>query len=61
MFALERVEGRIFRPLAMTYSFALVGALVFALTTVTALCAAFLRLKDGHHKEPRWLVALRGL
>jgi cobalt-zinc-cadmium resistance protein CzcA len=59
VFALERVEGRIFRPLAMTYSFALVGALVFALTTVTALCAAFLRIKDGHHKEPRWLVVAR--
>ncbi|MFT3838232.1 MAG: CusA/CzcA family heavy metal efflux RND transporter [Myxococcaceae bacterium] len=59
VFALERVEGRIFRPLAMTYSFALVGALVFALTTVTALCAAFFRLEDGHHKEPRWLIAAR--
>ena len=39
VFTLERVEGRIFRPLALTYSFALLGALVFALTVVPALCA----------------------
>ncbi len=32
VFTLQSVEGRIFRPLALTYSFALVGALVFALT-----------------------------
>ena len=31
VFTLQRVEGRIFRPLALTYSFALLGALVFAL------------------------------
>ena len=30
VFTLQRVEGRIFRPLALTYSFALLGALVFA-------------------------------
>ncbi len=49
VFTLERVEGRIFRPLAMTYSFALAGALVFALTTVPAMCALFLRPRDAHH------------
>ena len=31
VFSLESIEGRIFRPLAMTYSFALLGALVFAM------------------------------
>lgn len=45
VFTLERVEGRIFRPLALTYSFALAGALVFALTVIPALCAVFLRVK----------------
>jgi len=39
VFTLQSVEGRIFRPLALTYSFALIGALVFALTLVPALCA----------------------
>src|SRR6185503_4621370 len=31
VFTLQSVEGRIFRPLALTYAFALVGALVFAI------------------------------
>jgi cobalt-zinc-cadmium resistance protein CzcA len=59
VFTLERVEGRIFRPLAMTYSFALAGALVFALTAVPALCALLLRPQDGARGEPGFLVALR--
>ena len=59
VFTLQRVEGRIFRPLALTYSFALVGALVFALTTVPALCALVLRPKDGEVTEPKLLTRLR--
>src|SRR3954463_4269038 len=39
VFTLQQVEGRIFRPLALTYSFALVAALVLSLTLVPALCA----------------------
>ena len=34
IFTLERVEGRIFRPVALTYAFALGGALLFTLTCV---------------------------
>ncbi len=59
IFSLERVEGRIFRPLAMTYSFALVAALVFALTIVPALLAIALRPKDASMKEPRFVGWLR--
>lgn len=59
VFTLERIEGRIFHPLAMTYSFALAGALVFALTAVPALCALLLRPSDGDHGEPGFVVALR--
>jgi len=59
VFTLERVEGRIFRPLAMTYAFALVGGLVFALTLVPALCAAFLRVHDAEGGEPRGFVRAR--
>ena len=40
-------KGRIFRPLALTYCFALIGALVFALTLVPALCAALFRPQDA--------------
>jgi len=58
VFTLEQVEGRIFRPLALTYSFALVAALVLALTLVPALCAVgFARGRVA--REPGWLEAAR--
>ncbi len=60
VFTLESVEGRIFRPLALTYTFALLGALLFALTIVPALCALGLRAgKRGGGHEPRFVVSLR--
>jgi cobalt-zinc-cadmium resistance protein CzcA len=40
VFTLERVEGRIFRPVALTFAFALAGALFFTLCScATARCA----------------------
>ena len=59
VFTLQSVEGRIFRPLALTYSFALIGALVFALTAVPAVCAALFRPSDAQLKEPGWIEWLR--
>jgi len=61
VFTLESVEGRIFRPLALTYSFALVGALVFALTLVPALCAALFRPQHARLEEPKWIERLRSV
>ncbi|MBX3185278.1 MAG: efflux RND transporter permease subunit [Polyangiaceae bacterium] len=58
---LERVEGRIFRPLGLTYGFALIGAMLLAFTVVPALCALVMRVKDGHAEEPRTLVKLRSV
>ena len=55
VFTLQSVEGRIFRPLALTYSFALVGALVCALTLVPALCAALFRPRHARLAEPGWV------
>ena len=60
VFTLESVEGRIFRPLALTYSFALVGALIFSLTLVPALCAALFRPKHAQLTEPAWIERMRG-
>src|SRR2546423_463008 len=54
VFTLQQVEGRIFRPLALTYSFALLAALVLALTLVPALCALGLA-RRRLVSEPRWL------
>lgn len=61
VFALERVEGRIYRPLAMTYGMALVAALFFAMTTIPALLALVLRPKDSELTEPRFVAALRSV
>jgi cobalt-zinc-cadmium resistance protein CzcA len=61
IFTLQSVEGRIFRPLAMTYSFALIGALVFALTLIPALCAALFRPRHATLQEPRWVGSIRDL
>ncbi len=60
IFTMERVEGRIFAPMALTYGFALLGALVWSLTVVPALSRVAIRLAaPGHHAEPRWVSALR--
>src|SRR5258708_19570633 len=61
VFTLQSVEGRIFRPLALTYSFALIGALVFALTLVPALCAALFRPQHARLEEPKWIERLRSV
>jgi cobalt-zinc-cadmium resistance protein CzcA len=39
IFTLQRVEGRLFRPMAWTVAFALLGALLFALVIAPVLCS----------------------
>lgn len=39
IFTLQRVEGRLFRPMAWTVTFALLGALLFALLVAPVLCS----------------------
>jgi cobalt-zinc-cadmium resistance protein CzcA len=59
IFTLERVEGRIFRPVALTYAFALGGALIFTLTAVPALTTVLLRNRKVKEVEPEFLVWLK--
>jgi heavy metal efflux system protein len=59
IFTLERVEGRIFRPVALTYGFALLGALFFTMTTVPALTAVLLRNRKVTEGDPKFLLWLR--
>ncbi|HTQ41133.1 MAG TPA: CusA/CzcA family heavy metal efflux RND transporter [Polyangiaceae bacterium] len=59
IFTLERVEGRIFRPVALTYAFALLGALMFTLTAVPALTTVLLRKRKVKEVEPEFLVWLK--
>jgi cobalt-zinc-cadmium resistance protein CzcA len=50
IFLLQRVEGRIFAPMANTVASALVGALIFSITLVPVL-ASFVYRKPVKHKE----------
>jgi cobalt-zinc-cadmium resistance protein CzcA len=50
------VEGKMFRPMAFTVIFALVGALILSLTLIPALCASFLREgSDQENPVVEWL------
>jgi heavy metal efflux system protein len=59
IFTLERVEGRIFRPVALTYAFALIGALFFTMTAVPALTTVLLKNRKVEETEPGFLIWLR--
>ncbi len=50
IFTLQRVEGRLFRPMAWTVAFALLGALLFALVIAPVLCSFLFK---GEMKEWR--------
>ncbi len=51
IFAFQKVEGKMFSPLAYTLSFALLGALLFTLTLVPALSSILLRknVREKHN------------
>lgn len=53
---LEGIEGKMFRPMALTVIFALTGALILSFTLIPTLCSFFLR-EGKEEKEPapiRW-------
>jgi heavy metal efflux system protein len=54
--ALEGVEGKLFKPMALTMIFALAGSLILALTLTPVLASLFLP-RQVKEKEP-WLVRL---
>ncbi len=56
--ALEGIEGKLFRPMALTVIFALVGSLVLSLTLMPALCAMFLPRRMAE-KENRFVAAIQ--
>lgn len=55
---LQGVEGKMFRPMALTVIFALIASLFFALTLVPVLSSFFLR-KNISHEEPRAIRAVK--
>jgi len=56
IFAFQKVEGKMFSPLAYTLGFALLGALLFTLTLVPALSSILLRknVKEKHNPVVRF-------
>jgi cobalt-zinc-cadmium resistance protein CzcA len=48
LFTLEQMEGKMFKPLAITMCFAMLGSLIVALTIVPVLCSLFVK---GHKSK----------
>lgn len=72
IFTLQRVEGRLFRPMAWTVAFALLGAMTFSILIAPVLAATFFRkdvrerrnvvmdyLADKYRTRLRWAVQHR--
>src|SRR5450432_2495745 len=72
IFTLQRVEGRLFRPMAWTVAFALLGALFFSILIAPVLASALFRrgvrerhnpvlafLTDLYRKTVRWAIGHR--
>ncbi len=57
---LEGIEGKYFRPMALTVIMVLGGSLLLSFTVIPALCASFLE-STSHTREPRVVDRLRSL
>jgi heavy metal efflux system protein len=57
IFTLQRVEGRLFRPMAWTVAFALLGALIFSMLVAPVLSALFFSQGASEWRNPfmAWL------
>jgi len=72
IFTLQRVEGKLFKPMAWTVSFALLGALIFSMLVAPALASLLFRkgakqwqnpvmvyLTNAYRKRARWTIRHR--
>ena len=72
IFTLQRVEGRLFKPMAWTVAFALLGALIFSILIAPVLASEFFgegvkewpnpvmaALKSGYRHAVRWAIEHR--
>lgn len=59
IFTLQRVEGRLFKPMAWTVAFALLGAILFSMTIAPALASLFFPkgTREWHNPVMAWLTA----
>src|SRR5271170_937065 len=60
IFTLQRVEGRLFKPMAWTVAFALLGAIIFSMLIAPALASLFFPkgTKEWHNPVMVWLTGL---
>jgi cobalt-zinc-cadmium resistance protein CzcA len=74
IFTLQQVEGRLFKPMAWTVAFALVGALLFSMLIAPVLASLLFRrrtaewhnpvltfLRERYRKDVRWAIEHRAL
>jgi len=59
IFTFQRVEGKIFSPMAFTLSFALLGAIILTLTLVPALLSYTMTREDMAEKHSGWMHRLQ--
>ena len=59
IFTFQRVEGKIFSPVALTLSFALLGAIILTLTLVPTLLAYNMRTNSMAEKHIAWMHRLQ--
>jgi cobalt-zinc-cadmium resistance protein CzcA len=60
MFTLQRVEGRLFSPMAWTLSFAILGSLLYSLSMVPILASYVFKTNSAEHKNVVWSVIQQG-
>jgi cobalt-zinc-cadmium resistance protein CzcA len=60
IFTLQRVEGRLFKPMAWTVAFALLGAIIFSLLIAPALASLFFPkgTREWHNPVMTWLTTI---
>ncbi len=54
MFTLQRVEGRLFSPMAWTLSFAILGSMIYSLTLVPVLGSFLFKITSSESKNYLW-------
>jgi cobalt-zinc-cadmium resistance protein CzcA len=59
IFTFQRVEGKIFSPMAFTLSFALLGSILLTLTLVPSLLSYLMRRTDMAEKHSAWMHTLQ--
>ncbi|WP_028310753.1 efflux RND transporter permease subunit [Derxia gummosa] len=59
IFTFQRVEGKIFAPVALTLSFALLGALILTMTLVPTLLSFIVQKRDMAETHSEWLHKLQ--